>query len=93
MSANNFATYQHHLAAAGAAMADAVEAAPDVCTLGDVVYDLAKVLRKRLEPTERLIVASGAMQSLDPGSRELMIREAERGRKADAVFSGAWRHG
>ncbi len=50
------------------------------------VDDLAKVFRRRLQPNERLTLASAAMQSLDPDSRDMLIRAAERGRKADTVF-------
>jgi len=57
------------------------------------VPDLAKVFRRRLQPNERFTLASAAMMSLDPDSRDTLIRAAERGRKADAVFRGAWRHG
>ena len=41
-------------------------------------------------PSERLTVASAAMLSLDPDSRDTLIRAAERGRKADTVFRRAW---
>ncbi len=57
------------------------------------VPDLAKVFRRRLQPNERFTLASAAMMSLDPDSRDTLIRAAERGRRADEVFRGAWRHG
>ena len=57
------------------------------------IEDLAKVFRRRLQPNERFTLASAAIQSLDPDSRDTLIREAERGKRADEVFRGAWRHG
>ena len=100
MSANNFSTHrgrQSRLGKASAALADAlcitpVDGDPGYIP-GELIADLATVFRRRLEPCERLTVASAAMQSLDQDSRDALIREAERGRKADAVFRGAWRHG
>jgi len=50
------------------------------------IEDLAKVFRRRLQPNERLTLASAAMMSLDPDSRDALIRAAERGRRADSVF-------
>ena len=57
------------------------------------IDDLAKVFRLRLQPNERMTLARAAMMSLDPDSRDKVLRAAERGVKADAVFRGAWRHG
>ena len=100
MSANNFSTHrgrQARLGKASAALADALCIKPvngdPGYVPGELVADLAKVFRRRLEPCERFTVASAALHSLDPDSRDALIREAERGRKADAVFRGAWRHG
>ena len=52
----------------------------------EAAADLSVILRKRLRPWERLTLASAAMSSLDPDSRDALIRAAERGRKADTVF-------
>ncbi len=57
------------------------------------VPDLAKVFRRRLQPNERFTLASAAIQSLDPDSRDTLIHAAERGRRADEVFRRAGRHG
>ena len=93
MSANNFSTHrgrQSQLGKASAALADAlcirpVNGDPGYIP-GELVEDLATVFRKRLAPCERLTVASAAMMSLDPDSRDAIIRTAERGRRADSVF-------
>ena len=53
----------------------------------------AATFRKSLDPVERLTLATAAMLSLDPASRDTLIRTAERGRKAEDVFRRAWRHG
>ncbi len=50
------------------------------------VEDLAKVFRRRLQPKERRTLASAALESLDPESRDTLMRAAERGRKAEEVF-------
>ena len=47
------------------------------------VADLAKVFRRRLQPNERLTLASAAIQSLDPESRDKVIRAAERGKRGN----------
>ncbi len=57
------------------------------------IDDLAKVFRRRLHPNERETLCRAAMASLGPDSRDKVLREAERGRKADEVFRRAWRHG
>ncbi len=90
MSANNFSAYRGRLAKAGAAIADALRGLPDV---GEIADDLATTFQKSLVPRERLTVALSVMMSLDPDSRDTLIRTAERGRKADSVFRRAWRHG
>ena len=76
---------------AGAAVANALRALPAAgepghMPAGDLAAGLATILRKRLGPCERLTVASAAMLSLDPDSRDTLIRAAERGRKAEQVF-------
>ncbi len=53
------------------------------------IEDLAKVFRRRLQPNERLTLASAAMLSLDPESRDKVLRAAERNRKSDEVFRRA----
>ena len=50
------------------------------------VPDLAKVFRRRLQPNERFTLASAAIQSLDPDSRDKVIRAAERDKRAEQVF-------
>ncbi len=93
MSANNFSTHrgrQSRLGKASAALADAlcitpVDGDPGYVP-GELVADLATVFRRRLAPFERLTVASAAIQSLGQDSRDALIREAERGRRADDVF-------
>jgi len=58
------------------------------------IEDLAKVFRRRLQPVERLTLASAAIASLDPDSRDKVIRAAERERKSDDVFRrGVTGHG
>ena len=57
------------------------------------IEDLAKVFRRRLQPNERLTLARAAMASLDPDSRDALIREAERGRRAEQVFRRVAYHG
>ncbi len=52
----------------------------------EAAADLAAILRKRLRPCERLTLASAAMLSLDPDSRDLLIQAAERGKRAERVF-------
>ncbi len=76
---------------ASAAVANALRALPVAgdpghMPAGDVAAGVATILRKRLGPCERLTVASAAMLSLDPDSRDTLIRTAERGRKAEQVF-------
>ena len=53
------------------------------------IEDLAKVFRRRLQPNERLTLASAAMMSLDPDSRNAIMREAERFRRSEDVFHRA----
>ena len=50
------------------------------------VADLAKVFRRRLQPNERLTLASAAMESLDPESRDKVLRAAVRAERAERVF-------
>ncbi len=57
------------------------------------IEDLAKVFRRRLQPNERLTLASAAMESLDPDSRDKVLRAAERGRRAEQVFRRVAYHG
>jgi len=76
---------------ASAAIADALRVLPSAgepghMPPGDLAAGLASIFRKRLGPCERLTVASAAMLSLDPDSRDTLIRAAERGRKSDQVF-------
>ncbi len=79
----------------GTALMTALRALPDVGDMppDDIVAELARSFRKRLTIDERRILATAAMLSLDPDSRDALIREAERGRRADEVFRGAGRHG
>ncbi len=80
---------------ASAAIADALRILPAAgdpgyMPPGEIAEDLAIIFRKRLGPSERLTVASAAMLSLDPDSRDTLIPTAERGRRADSVFRRAW---
>ena len=50
------------------------------------IEDLAKVFRRRLQPVERFTLASAAIQSLDPDSRDKVIRAAVRAERAEQVF-------
>ena len=98
MNANAISTHQGRLAKAGAAVADALRVLPAAgdpghMPPGEIAEDLAITFRKRLGPNERLTLASAAMMSLDPDSRDTLIRTAERAKRADEVFRGAWRHG
>ncbi len=79
---------------AGAAVASALRVLPAAgdpghMQAGDIAAGLATILRKRLGPCERLTVASAAMLSLDPDSRDLLIQAAERGKRAERVFRRA----
>ncbi len=56
----------------------------------DVAIAAAK-FRKQLNPNERLTLATAAMLSLDPDSRDALINTAERNRRADAAFRRAAR--
>jgi len=53
------------------------------------VEDVAKTFRRRLHPDERLTLARAAMASLDPDSRNAIMREAERFRRSEDVFHRA----
>ncbi len=91
MSANDISSHRSRLDKAGAAVADAlrilpVAGDPGHMPPGEIADDLAIIFRKRLGPNERLTLASAAMLSLGPDSRDALIRAAERGRKADQVF-------
>ncbi len=79
---------------AGAAVASALRVLPVAGdpghpAPGEIAEDLAAIFRKRLGPCERLTVASAAMLSLDPDSRDLLIQAAERGKRAERVFRRA----
>ena len=94
MSANHVSTHQGRLAKAGAAVADAlrilpVAGDPGHMPPGEIADDLAIIFRKRLGPNERLTLASAAMLSLDPDSRDTLTRAAERTKRAEQVFRRA----
>ena len=91
MSANHVSTHQGRLAKAGAAVADALRVLPAAgdpghMPPGEIADDLSIVFRKRLGPNERLTLASAAMMSLDPDSRDTLIRAAVRAERAEQVF-------